>query len=134
MIYGIGTDLIDSRRIDSLIKKFGDRFLEKFFSYKEIKIANKTYSKQLFFSKRFAGKEAFWKAFSPEKTNTVYFKDIEILSSKTGRPFINIKGKTKKLLSIKEKSINKSFVFDVSLSDEPPFALAFIIISLAQKN
>lgn len=134
MIYGIGTDLIDSRRIDGLIKKFGNRFLEKFFSYKEIKFSNKTYSKELFFSKRFAGKEAFWKALSPKKTNTVYFKDIEILSSNTGRPFINVKGKTKKLLSIKEKSINKSFVFDVSLSDEPPFAIAFIIISLAQKK
>lgn len=134
MIYGIGTDLIDSRRINVLIQKFGNRFLKKFFSHNEIQIGRKTYNKELFFSKRFAGKEAFWKALSPEKTNTVYFRDIEILSSKTGRPFVNVIGKTKNLLLVKEKLFKKSFVFDVSLSDEPPFALAFIIISLAQKN
>ena len=134
MIYGIGTDLIDSRRIEKLIKKFGNRFINKYFSEHEIKNADNVFSKPLFYSKRFAGKEAFWKAISPEKKNTIFFKDIEILSTRTGQPFINIKGKTKKLLNIKEKSINKNFVFNVTLSDEPPYAIAFIIISLAQKT
>ena len=134
MIFGIGTDLVDSRRIDKLINKYGYKFLNKFFSKEEIENSNKTFSRSLFFSKRFAGKEAFWKAISPEKKNTIYFKDIEILSEMTGRPYIKIIGKTKNLITNKEKLINKNLVFDVSLSDEPPYALAFIIISLAQKK
>ncbi len=134
MIFGIGTDLIDSRRIDKLINKYGYKFINKFFSKNEIEKSNKVFSKSLFFSKRFAGKEAFWKALSPDKESIVYFKDIEILSKATGAPYLNISGKTKILLKAKEKISKKKFIFHVSLSDEPPYASAFVIISLAQKK
>ena len=62
MIYGIGTDLINSERVERLLNKFGNKFLFKIFSNEEIKNSKTSYNKALYFSKRFAGKEAVWKA------------------------------------------------------------------------
>ena len=61
MIYGIGTDLINSERVEKLLAKFGNKFLFKIFSKKRIKNSKTSFNKALYFSKRFAGKEAFWK-------------------------------------------------------------------------
>ena len=70
MIYGIGTDLVNSERIEKLLNKFGNKFLFKIFSNEEINNSKKSYNRALYFSKRFAGKEAFWKAISPNIENT----------------------------------------------------------------
>ena len=134
MIYGIGTDLINSERVEKLLNKFGDKFLFKIFSNKEINNSKVSYNKALYFSKRFAGKEAFWKAISPNKDNTLHFKEIEILSNKNGKPYINLIGMTKNNISNLEKSLNCKFNFHISISDEKPSALAFVIIFLAQVN
>ena len=134
MIYGIGTDLINSERIEKLLNKFGDKFLLKIFSNKEINNSNASYNKALYFSKRFAGKEAFWKAISPNKNNTLHFNEIEILSNKNGKPYINLIGMTKNKVFDLEKSLNCKFNFHISISDEKPNALAFVIIFLAHIN
>ena len=62
MIYGIGTDLINSERVEKLLNRFGDKFLFKIFSDQEIYNSKTSHNKALYYSKRFAGKEAFWKA------------------------------------------------------------------------
>ena len=134
MIYGIGTDLINSERVEKLLNKFGDKFLFKIFSNKEINNSKVSHNKALYFSKRFAGKEAFWKAISPNKDNTLHFKEIEILSNKNGKPYINLIGMTKKNISNLEKSLNCKFNFHISISDEKPNAVAFVIIFLAHVN
>ena len=134
MIYGIGTDLINSKRVEKLLNKFGNKFLFKIFSNEEIKNSKTSYNKALYFSKRFAGKEAFWKAISPNIDNTLYFNEIEILSNESGKPFINLIGMTENRVSNLEKSLNRRFDFHISISDEKPNALAFVIIFLAQLN
>ena len=134
MIYGIGTDLINSERVEKLLNKFGNKFLFKIFSNEEIKNSKTSYNKALYFSKRFAGKEAFWKAISPNIDNTLYFNEIEILSNESGKPFINLIGMTEDRVSNLEKSLNRRFDFHISISDEEPNALAFVIIFLAQLN
>ena len=134
MIYGIGTDLINSKRVEKLLNKFGNKFLFKIFSNKEIKNSKTSYNKALYFSKRFAGKEAFWKAISPNIDNTLYFNEIEILSNESGKPFINLIGMTENRVSNLEKSLNRRFDFHISISDEKPNALAFVIIFLAHIN
>ena len=131
MIYGIGTDLINSERVEKLINKFGEKFLFKVFSNEEIDNSKNSYNKALYFSKRFAGKEAFWKAVSPNKENTLYFNEIEILSNANGKPYVNLTGRTKNTVSNLEKSLNCKFNFYISISDEKPHALAFVIIFLA---
>ena len=134
MIYGIGTDLINSERVEKLLNKFGDKFLFKIFSNKEINNSKVSYNKALYFSKRFAGKEAFWKAISPNRDKTLHFKEIEILSNKNGKPYINLIGMTKNNISNLEKSLNCKFNFHISISDEKPNAVAFVIIFLAHVN
>ena len=134
MIYGIGTDLINSERVEKLLNKFGEKFLFKVFSNEEIDNSKNSYNKALYFSKRFAGKEAFWKAISPNKENILHLNEIEILSNQNGKPYVNLIGKTKNRVSVLEKSLNCKFNFHISISDEKPNALAFVIIFLAQAN
>ena len=134
MIYGIGTDLINSERVEKLLNKFGNKFLFKIFSNQEIKNSENSYDKALFFSKKFAGKEAFWKAISPNKDTTLHFNEIEILSYDSGKPYINLIGMTKNKVFNLEKSLNCRFNFHISISDERPNALAFVIIFLAHLN
>ena len=134
MIYGIGTDLINSERIEKLLNKFGDKFLFKIFSNEEINNSKKSYNKALYFSKRFAGKEAFWKAISPNRENTLHLNEIEILSNNNGKPYVNLIGVTKNKILKLEKSLNSTFNFHISISDEKPNALAFVIIFLAHVN
>ena len=134
MIYGIGTDLINSERVEKLLNKFGEKFLFKVFSNKEIDNSKNSYNKALYFSKRFAGKEAFWKAVSPNKENSLFFNEIEILSNENGKPYINLIGRTKNRVSDLEKSLNCKLNFHISISDEKPSALAFVIIFLAHVN
>ena len=134
MIYGIGTDLINSERVEKLLNKFGEKFLFKVFSNEEIDNSKNSYNKALYFSKRFAGKEAFWKAMSPNKKNTLYLNEIEILSNNNGKPYVNLIGMTKNKVSNLEKSLNCRFNFHISISDEKPNALAFVIIFLAHLN
>ena len=134
MIYGVGTDLINSERIENLLDKFGNKFLRKIFSNQEIVNSETSYNKALFFSKKFAGKEAFWKAISPKRDNTLHFNEIEILSNKNGKPYVNLIGMTKNKVTNLEKSLNCTFNFHISISDEKPYALAFVIIFLAHVN
>ena len=134
MIYGVGTDLINSERVEKLLNKFEDRFLSKIFSNQEIKNSEISYNKALFFSKKFAGKEAFWKAISPNRDNTLHFNEIEILSNKNGKPYVNLIGMTKNKVANLEKALNCKFNFHISISDEKPNALAFVIIFLAHVN
>ena len=134
MIYGIGTDLINSERVEKLLNNFGEKFLFKVFSNEEIDNSKNSYNKALYLSKRFAGKEAFWKALSPNKEHTLHFNEIEILSNENGKPYINLIGRTKNRVSDLEKSLNCKFNFHISISDEKPNALAFVIIFLAHLN
>ena len=134
MIYGIGTDLVNSERVEKLLNKFGDKFLFKIFSNEEINNSKKSYNKALYFSKRFAGKEAFWKAISPNRENTLHLNEIEILSNDNGKPYVNLIGVTKNKIFQLEKSLNSTFNFHISISDEKPNALAFVIIFLAHVN
>ena len=134
MIYGIGTDLINSERVEKLLNKFGEKFLLKVFSNEEIDNSKNSFNKALYFSKRFAGKEDFWKAISPNKDNILHFNEIEILSNDDGKPYVNLIGMTKNKVYNLEKSLNCRFNFHISISDEKPNALAFVIIFLAHPN
>ena len=131
MIYGIGTDIINSERIKKLILKFEKKFIYRFFGNSEIELSKNKMDNHLFFSKRFAAKEAFWKAVSPENTGNVFLKDIQVLSNKYGKPEIYLSGKTKEFIKKKEIEMNQKFKFYISISDEPPHVLAFVIIFLA---
>ena len=125
-IFGIGTDIVSVDRIKkSLTKK---HFIKRIFNEKEIVKCKRINKSINCFAKRFAAKEAFSKALGTGISNGINFNEIVILNKKSGKPYINIIGRTKKILNKKFKG--KKSKFSLSLSDEKKYAVAFVTISL----
>ena len=132
MIFGIGTDILEISRIDKILKKYNQTFLDRISGTNEIKIIEKKSKNiSLFLGKRFAAKEAVWKALSPKRGDGLVFKEIEILNNQNGKPYLFFSGHTQKYIMNKEIELNSKLIFDISISDEPPYVLAFVVISLA---
>ena len=123
----MGTDIVSSKRIEKLIKKKNVIFLNKIFTKSEIQLSKKRKNNLLTLSKRFAAKEAFVKALGTGIRNGINFKDIEVINDRHGKPFINLKGKTKPIVNKKIKT-NKYKIF-LSLSDDSPWSVATVIIT-----
>ncbi len=123
-ILGIGVDIIDNKRIQKFIKS--NKFKNRIYSAKELKLSEKTKNKVAFFSKRFAAKEAFSKALGTGFSGNLNFKDIEIVNDKKGKPKYV---KSKKIIKMIKKKyrINKFNSF-LSISDENDYSTAFAII------
>lgn len=90
MIKGVGIDIIEIKRIKSVIEKFGDRFFQRILTDKEIEYCKSFKTKsELHFAGRFASKEAYSKAIGTGISKDFGWKDIEILNDKRGKPYIN---------------------------------------------
>ncbi|MEM7618071.1 MAG: holo-ACP synthase [Pseudomonadota bacterium] len=130
MILGLGTDLIDSRRIEKMMTDYPARFLEKYFTSEEIKeyeVRENAGTHILYLAKRFAAKEAFAKALGTGFQDGLYMKDLQILNKEQGKPVIEcLNGALEKL----EKFAHgcKGCKIHLSLTDEPPYAQATVII------
>ncbi len=132
MIIGVGTDILNVERIKKILKKYDQKFINRIYGKNEVLISQgKLNNSDNFFGKRFAAKEATWKALSSIRGEGLFFKEIEILNDPNGKPYLFFSGKTKKYIEKKEKKFNAKLRFDISLSDENPFVVAFVIISLA---
>ena len=132
MIFGIGTDILDISRLDKILKKFDQKFISKIYGEQEINLINKKNKNyNLYLGKRFAAKEACWKAISPDRGEGVFFKEIQTLNDQNGKPYLLFSGRTAFYIKNKEKKLNGKFKFDISLSDEPPYVIAFVVIYLA---
>ena len=125
-IYGIGTDIVSIKRIKLSLKK--KNFINRIFNEKEILKCKKVYNQYNCFAKRFAAKEAFSKALGTGISNGINFNEIVVLNNSSGKPYINLKGETKKKIKNIFKQ-NKTKIF-LSLSDEKDFAVAFVTISI----
>ncbi len=128
-IYGIGTDIVNIDRIKKIFRQRGDTFKNKVYTNFEISKCNKRKNKNECFAKRFAAKEALFKAVS--KSNQLQFKDVEIRNNKLGAPEFKIKGNS--LKNLKKIFKNKKFKIHLSLSDDKPWAVASVIIFLYNK-
>ena len=123
-ILGIGVDLVDNKRIKSLIKN--KNFIKRTFSDKEIKKSKKITNKPNFFAKRFAAKEALVKSLGIGFRNNLNFKDIEILNDEKGKPFFL---ESKKInLIVKKLFKTERYNLFLSISDEKDYSIAFTIL------
>ena len=91
-IYGIGTDIVNIKRMENSIKKHGFNFKKKIFSRKEIIYCEKKRNSSAFYAKRFAAKEAFSKALGTGIRKGISLKNIEISNNPQGKPSILLKG------------------------------------------
>ena len=126
-IFGIGTDIVNIKRIDYSLKKHGLNFKNRIFSKKEISYCDKKKNSSAFYAKRFAAKEAFSKALGTGIRKGIDLKNIEISNNAHGKPSILLKGKIANYL--KKKIKNKKYYIHLSLSDDKPWAQATVIIS-----
>ncbi len=128
MILGVGTDLIDIRRIESTIKRFGDRFLERIFTPKERELAERRSSPAAAFAQRYAAKEACAKALGTGFRESVFWRDIGVDNWPSGQPYLRLKGGAARRLDALVP-VGRVARIDLSLTDEPPYAHAMVIIS-----
>ena len=126
-IFGIGTDIINIKKLEKTLKKNNVRFKNKIFTTREIKYCDKKKKPYSFYAKRYAAKEALSKALGTGIRKDVTFKNIEIANNSFGKPFIKLKGSTYNYL--KKRIKNKKFNIHLSLSDDKPWAQATVIIT-----
>ena len=91
-IFGIGTDIVNIKRMDNSLKKYCVNFKNRIFSKNEIKYCDKKKNSSAFYAKRFAAKEAFSKALGTGIRKGVRLKNIEITNNIYGKPYILLKG------------------------------------------
>ena len=125
-IFGIGTDIVSIDRIKNSLKN--KNFIKRVFNKKEIFKCKKVNNSTNCYAKRFAAKEAFSKALGTGISKGISFNEIVILNKKSGKPYINIIGQTKKIINKKLK--RKKSKISLSLSDEKKYAVAFVTISI----
>ena len=124
-IFGLGSDLVNIKRIQSILWN-NRNFKKRIFSKKEIILGSKKNNQSNYYAKRFAAKEAFSKALGTGFSKNLNFKDIEITNDKKGMPKYV---KNKKILKIVQKKYKiKKFNSFLSISDEKNYSTAFAII------
>ena len=125
MIYGVGIDIIEIKRIEKVIEKYGNRFKKRCFHKDEIIRSETKHNTVESYAKRYAAKEACAKAMGTGLARGVFWKDIEVKNNKYGKPFIRLHNNA---LIFLNKKINKNAKIELSLSDEINFAIANVII------
>ena len=123
MIYGIGTDIVEVKRIREALSKHGIALAKKILTSQELVTYKRTEGKENFLAKRFAAKEAFAKAMGTGMRSPVNFKSIEIIHDSLGKP--KIKTIPKLTLLVKSHNIKHCHL---SISDEKNIAVAFVIL------
>jgi holo-[acyl-carrier protein] synthase len=128
MIIGLGSDIVDVRRIARVVDKYGERFLGRIFTPNERAKAERRSTRIETYAKRFAAKEACAKALGTGFRRGVFWRDLGVVNLPGGKPSMRLTGGAlKRLQAITPPGCAASI--DLSLTDEGPTAQAIVIIS-----
>jgi holo-[acyl-carrier protein] synthase len=128
MILGIGSDLVDVRRIERTIERHGERFLARIFTAAERARAEGRAGRAETYAKRFAAKEACAKALGTGLRAGVFWRDIGVVNLASGRPTMRLTGGALARLNALTPAGCEARI-DVSITDEGPLAQALVVIS-----
>ena len=128
MIIGIGNDIIDIRRIEAALERFGDRFLDRVFTEVERAKSDARAQRAASYAKRFAAKEACAKALGTGLRQGVFWRDMGVINLPSGRPTLNLTGGAAVQLSSLTPSGYVARI-DLTLTDDFPLAQAIVITS-----
>jgi holo-[acyl-carrier protein] synthase len=128
MIIGIGSDIVDVRRIERTIERHGARFLERIFTATERAKAERRMRKAETYARRFAAKEACAKALGTGLRAGVFWRDMGVINLPSGRPTMALTGGALARLKAITPA-NCEARIDVTLTDEGPMAQAVVVIS-----
>ncbi len=133
MILGVGSDLIDIRRIERTLERFGDRFIARVFTDVEHNKSQGRTNMAASYAKRFAAKEACSKALGTGLRKGVFWRDMGVVNLSTGQPTLVLSGgAAKRLTAITPPGMEARI--DLSMTDEPPLAEATVVISAVPKS
>lgn len=128
MILGVGNDMIDIRRIEKTLDRYGARFTNRIYTSIEQAKSDKRRQRAASYAKRFAAKEACSKALGTGIRRGVYWRDMGVVNLPSGRPTLKLTGNA--LLRLQElvPSGHEARI-DLTISDDFPWAQAVVIIS-----
>ncbi|HEX9159143.1 MAG TPA: holo-ACP synthase [Rhizomicrobium sp.] len=129
MIVGIGSDLIDIRRIDATIERYGERFLNRIFTETERSKSDRRAQRSASYAKRFAAKEACAKALGTGLRKGVFWRDMGVVNLPGGKPSITLTGGALTRLRALTPAGHTAQI-DLSITDDFPLAQAIVIISV----
>ncbi len=128
MILGVGSDLIDIRRIEAAIARYGDRFLDRIFTETERRRCERRANPGPSYARRFAAKEAAAKALGTGFRGGVFWRDLGVVNLPSGQPSMRLTGGAlRRLEALTPEGMTARL--DVTLTDEPPLAQAVVIIT-----
>ena len=127
MILGIGNDIVDIRRVEKTLEKFGDRFRDRIFTDIEKKKSDNRAQRAASYAKRFAAKEACSKALGTGFRQGIFWKDMGVVNEPSGRPTMILTGGAKAQL---DRMVPSGMLAKVHLTitDDFPYAQAMVII------
>ena len=128
MIVGIGSDLIDIRRIERTLERFGDRFVSRIFTDIERQKSEQRRNRAASYARRFAAKEACSKALGTGFRKGIFWRDLGVVNLASGRPTMKLTGGAAKRLAELIPAGMEARI-DITITDEPPLAEAVVIIS-----
>ena len=128
MILGIGNDLVNIGRIEKTLARYGERFTDRCFTAGETRKARRRTNPAATYAKRFAAKEACAKALGTGLSHGVFWRDMEVGNLPSGQPTMFLTGGAlQRLQNLTPSGMTASI--HVTLTDEPPLAEAFVVIS-----
>lgn len=128
MIIGIGSDLIDIRRVEKSIERFGERFLSRVYTETERAKSDRRAQRAASYAKRFAAKEACAKALGTGLRRGVFWRDMGVVNLPGGKPSLKLTGGALKRLQ-ELMPPGHAPQIDLSITDDFPLAQAIVIIS-----
>ena len=127
-VIGLGHDMIDIRRIEQSITRFGDRFIRRIFTDIEIERSERRAGRIASYAKRFAAKEACAKALGTGFRRGVFWRDMGVINLASGRPTLALTGgAAARLAEITPRGMRARI--DLTLTDDHPWASAIVLIS-----
>jgi len=128
VILGIGTDLVDIRRIERTLERHGGRFVQRIFTPVERALAEGRANRAATYAKRFAAKEACAKALGTGFRHGVFFRDLGVVNLPSGKPTMLLTGAAFMRLQALVPAGREPQI-DLAITDEYPMAQAFVVIS-----
>jgi holo-[acyl-carrier protein] synthase len=133
VILGIGNDLIDIRRIEKSLERFGDRFVQRIFTETEQKRSEGRATRAASYAKRFAAKEACSKALGTGLRRGVFWRDMGVVNLPSGQPTMKLTGGAAERLKAMLPPGTEPFIH-LTITDEGPYAQAFVVIEARAAN
>ena len=131
MILGVGTDLLDIRRLERSLGRWGDRFCPRVYTDLERRCCDGHVNRAARYAQRYAAKEACAKALGTGFRQGVCWRDMEVDNFASGKPFLRLSGGAARRLSALTPA-GFSPAIELSLTDEYPFAHAIVVIFAAR--